>query len=97
MASEIKKDPYHVLLRKRTALKRRQERVLQIVVTEKGRVHSSFNEFVLADYFLQMTKASSLNLIRATFNTTTEEHKFNLNQGWVFSTSSTYSAPSMLL
>lgn len=57
---------------------------MQVVTTKKGRFHSSFIEFVLADYLLQMTKASSLNLIRATFNTATEVHKFNLNQGWVF-------------
>lgn len=61
------------------------ERILQIVMTKRGRFHSSFIKFALADYFLQMTKASSLNLIRATFNTATEVHKFNLNQGWVFS------------
>lgn len=57
---------------------------MQIVTTKKGRFLSSFIKFVLADYLLQMTKASSLNLIRATFNTAAEVHKFNLNQGWVF-------------
>lgn len=73
-----------------------RERIFQIVMPKKGRFHSSFIKFVQADYFLQMTKANSMNLIRATFNTATEVHKFNLNQGWVFSANSTYSAPSML-
>lgn len=73
------------------------ERILQTVMTKRGRFHSSFIKFAIADYFLQMTKVSSLNFFRATFNTATEVRKFNLNQGWVFSMNSIYSAPSMSL